>query len=193
MKKKTTVLAASVLAALIGCQAFAAEAGTTKDIPIGTSNVMEMIGTIEPTIMSVTMPSFVPFHISNSVIGQNKVVSPRIPVVNNSTVPLTVNVVYTTVDLSKMENTTWSDNGTVSDTQIAIGFKEEAKEYEMPTTLSQAKWLQANKSQDTNVLILDANQTKAMYVVGAMGSKVAENSTFSVIPTFVVERTSDLK
>lgn len=192
MNKKLTFLMAAIMTVSLVCPTIAAETTTTKDIPIGTSSVIEMIGTIEPTIMSVTMPSFVPFNISNSVAGQNKVISPRITVVNNSTVPLKVDVTYANVDMSKMNKTTWSDNGTVSDNQIAIGFKQETTLNQSPADLMQAKWLVANKAQDTNVLILNSNQTGAMYVVGTMGSKVAENSTFSVIPTFVVSRTSEV-
>ena len=50
---------------------------------VGGSGQMEMVGTIEPTILSVTMPSFVPFNISNSLSTQNKVISPRINVKNS--------------------------------------------------------------------------------------------------------------
>lgn len=199
MNKKLTFFVSTVLAVSLAfpLAATAAEvssrASTTQDVPIGGSGaMMEMIGKIEPTIMSVTMPSFVPFDISNSMVGQNKVLSPRIEVRNNSTVPVKVDVIYTRVDLSKMSGTTWSDNGTVKDNQIAIGFKEEEELNTMPQDLSHTQWLVANRSQDTNVMILDSNEKNAMYVVGTLGSKVSENNTFSVIPTFVVSRTSNL-
>lgn len=198
MNKKLAFFTAAIsiftlLCPLGASAAEATAASATQDVPIGGSNYqMEMIGKIEPTIMSVTMPSFVPFHISNSMTGQNKVLSPRIEVRNNSTVPVKIDVIYTTVDLTKMKGTTWSDNGTVKDNQIAIGFKKEEVPNTMPEDLSHAQWLVANKDQDTNVLILDANEKNAMYVVGTLGSKVSENNTFSVIPTFVVSRTSNL-
>ena len=68
--------------------------------------------------------------------------------------------------------------------------RQEEIENEMPETLAHAKWLKANVAQDTNVMILDANQKGAMYVVGTLGQKVSENATFNVTPTFVVSRTS---
>lgn len=191
MKKNFKLLSFVLSASLLFSSfAFAAETKTSKDIPIGSSGQMEMVGTIEPTILSVTMPSFVPFNISNSLSTQNKVVSPRINVSNNSNVPIQVDVAYTSVDMSKMKNTTWSDNGVVDDNQIAIGFKQEEKLNEMPEELSHARWLAANKRQDMNVLILDANQEGAMYVVGTLGSLVSESATFNVTPTFVVSKTS---
>ncbi len=60
----------------------------------------------------------------------------------------------------------------------------------MPTDLAHARWLHANEDQDMNVLILDANQEGAMYVVGTLGQDVSESATFNVTPTFVVRRTS---
>lgn len=186
-KISSLVLSASLL---LSSFAFAAETKASKDIPIGSSGQMEMVGTIEPTILSVTMPSFVPFTISNSLSTQNKVVSPRINFSNNSNVPIQVDVSYTYVDMSKMQGTYWSDNGVVNDNQIAIGFKQEEKLNEMPEDLSHARWLAENKYQNMNVLILDANQEGAMYVVGTLGSYVSESATFNVTPTFVVSKTS---
>lgn len=151
---------------------------------------MEMIGTIEPTILSVTMPTFVPFNISNSLTTQNKVISPRIRMKNNSNIPVRVDVAYTKVDLSKLNHVEWSNIGTVNDNQIAIGLKQEETKDEMPTSLAQARWLKANVSQDMNVLILNANQEDALYVVGTLGQNVSDSGTFNVTPTFVVSRTS---
>lgn len=190
MKKSTlfsTVLSATLL---LSSLAFAAEVKNTRDIPVGSSGQMEMVGTIQPTILSITMPTFVPFNISSSLSGQNKVISPRIPVKNNSNVPVQVDVTYANVDLSKLRDTTWSDNGAVKDNQIAIGFKKEVEVNKNPEDLSQTRWLQANKVQDTNVMILDANQEGAMYVVGTLGNLVSESATFNVTPIFVVGKTS---
>ena len=169
---------------------YAADASSTRDIPVGGSGQMEMVGTVEPTILSVTMPTFVPFNISSSFSTQNKVISPRINMKNNSNVPVRIDVTYTKVDLSKLKNVTWSDTGTVGADQIAIGLKQEETKNEMPKTLAQARWLKANQKQDMNVLILDSNQEGALYVVGTMGDGVSDNGTFNVTPTFVVSRTS---
>lgn len=191
MKKIFKILSFVLSASLFfSSSAFAAETRTSKDIPIGSSGQMEMVGTIEPTILSVTMPSFVPFNISNSISTQNKVISPRINVSNNSNVPIQVDVAYTSVDMTKMRNTTWSDNGVVNDNQIAIGFKQEERLNEMPADLLHARWLAANRYQNMNVLILDANQEGAMYVVGTLGSLVSESTTFNVTPTLIVRKTS---
>lgn len=84
----------------------------------------------------------------------------------------------------------WSNTGTVNDNQIAIGLKQEETKDEMPTSLAQARWLKANVSQDMNVLILNANQEDALYVVGTLGQNVSDSGTFNVTPTFVVSRTS---
>ena len=190
MKKKTMILQLALAASLLfSTVAHAGDITSTRDIPVGSSGQMEMVGTIEPTILSVTMPSFVPFNISNSLSTQNKVVSPRIKVKNNSNVPVQVDVVYTNVDISKLNNTTWSDTGSVTANQIAIGLKQEEKENEMPTDLAHARWLKANVKQDMNVMILDSNQEGAMYVVGTLGQNVSESATFNVTPTFVVSRT----
>lgn len=194
MKKKLPILLsmATALTLVLSPMAKATET-TTKDLPIGSSSTMEMVGTIEPTILSVTMPTFVPFSISNNISGQNKVLSPRINIKNNSNIPVQVDVVYTAVDISKLKNTTWSNDGVVNDNQIAIGFKKEVDPNEAPTDLSNARWLVANQEQDTNVLILNSNQEGAMYVVGTLGSLVSESATFNVTPTFVVSRTTPVE
>ncbi len=122
MKKKALFLQILLAASLLfTTAAYAAEISSTRDIAIGSSGQMEMIGTIEPNILSVTMPTFVPFSISNSIPSQNKVVSPRIHMKNNSYVPVEINVVYTDVNISKLQNTQWSDTGNVGPNQIAIG------------------------------------------------------------------------
>ncbi len=194
MKKKNMflqlALSAALLAGALSTTAHAAEATSNRDIPVGGSGQVEMVGTIEPTILSVTMPSFVPFNISNSLSTQNKVISPRINVKNNSNVPVQVDVAKTNIDISKLKNTTWSSTGAVGPNQIAIGLKKEDAPNEMPATLANARWLKENQTENMNVLILDSNQEGAMYVVGTLGDKVSESATFNVTPTFVVSRTS---
>ncbi len=194
MKKKNIflqlALTAALLASTFSTTAHAAEATTTRDIPVGGSGQVEMVGTIEPTILSVTMPSFVPFNISNSLSTQNKVISPRINVKNNSNVPVQVDVASTKVDISKLKNTTWSNTGAVNDNQIAIGLKQEDTQNTMPTDLANTRWLKDNQTEEMNVMVLNSNQEGAMYVVGTLGQKVSESATFNVTPTFVVSQTS---
>ena len=188
MKKKLLFLQLILSAALLFPTV--SYATSTKDIPVGGSGQMEMMGTVEPSILSVTMPTFVPFNISNSLSTQNKVISPRINMKNNSNIPVRIDVTYTKVDLSKLNNVEWSNTGTVSGNQIAIGLKEEEADNEMPTDLSRARWLKANQKQDMNVLILNSNQEGALYVVGTLGQEVSDTGTFNVTPTFVVSKTS---
>ncbi len=188
MKKKLLFLQLILSAALLFPTV--SYATSTKDIPVGGSGQMEMMGPVEPSILSVTMPTFVPFNISNSLSTQNKVISPRINMKNNSNIPVRIDVTYTKVDLSKLNNVEWSNTGTVSGNQIAIGLKEEEADNEMPTDLSRARWLKANQKQDMNVLILNSNQEGALYVVGTLGQEVSDTGTFNVTPTFVVSKTS---
>ena len=171
-----------------GAVPYAAGAYQSEDVPIGSSNEVLMVGTVEPTIMSVTMPTYVPFHIARSVQGENKVISPRITVTNNSSVPVSLDVIYTSVDLSKLQGTTWNNGQYVGENQIAIGFQLETLTNQMPTSFDGTKWLWANTQQDLNVMSLGAYDNSTMYVVGTLGSGVPENNTFSVIPTFIVRQ-----
>lgn len=168
----------------------AADLSSTKDIPIGGSGQMEMVGIIEPTILSVTIPSIVPFSMGNSLPTENKVISPRVIMKNNSNIPVEIDVVYTKVNLDNLNNVQWSNDGIVSDTGIAVGFKQEEVLDEMPETLSNAMWLAANSYQNLKVLTLNATTEDAVYVVGTLGANVSENSTFTVTPTFVVKKTT---
>ena len=135
-----------------------------------------------------TMPTYVPFDISRSVQGDNKVVSPRITITNNSSVPVSVDVTYTAVDLSKLPGTTWSDSGSVEGNQIAIGFQAETASEQLPTTLSGTRWLVANNAQNTTIASMGALESASVYVVGTLGNAVPENNSFTVTPTFVVRQ-----
>lgn len=191
LKMVFRILPVVLLAALLVTSAYGADlpiGASSMDIPIGTSGDMVMVGTVEPTIMSVTMPTYVPFHIARAVHGDNKVISPRITVTNNSSVPVSLDVSYTRVDLSKLPGTTWNDGQYVGSNQIAIGFQPETIANQMPTSLAGTKWLQANTYQNVHVMSLTAYGESTMYVVGTLGSAVPENDTFSVIPTFVVRQ-----
>lgn len=161
----------------------------TSDINIGSSNQVTMVGEIEPAIMSVTLPTYIPFTISNAQETENKVISPRIEVKNNSSVPVEIKVNYTSVNLYNIPSIQWSNDGEVGNNGISIGFKSETNKYVTPSTLANAKWLAANEYQNLKLLSLDAHETNALYVVGALGSKVNEPySSFIVTPTLVVER-----
>lgn len=193
MKTKSIfrLLPVLLIGALLVTSAYGADlpiGASSMDIPIGASGDMVMVGTVEPTIMSVTMPTYVPFHIARAVQGDNKVISPRITVTNNSSVPVSLDVSYTRVDLSKLPGTTWNNGQYVGNNQIAIGFQPETTVNQMPTSLAGTKWLQANVYQNVNVMSLSAYGESTMYVVGTLGSAVPENNTFSVIPTFVVRQ-----
>ena len=190
MKRKNLLrfLAVVLIMGLFTVNAYAAGSYQDKDIPIGSSSEVLMVGEIEPTIMSVTIPSYVPFHISRSIETENKVISPRITVTNNSSVPVSLDVVYTSVDLSKLQGAVWGTGPNVAPNEIAIGFQPETLANQMPTTLGRTTWLQANIQDNLSVLSLNAYGSSSMYVVGTLGDDVPENNSFSVIPTFVVRQ-----
>ena len=123
-KISCAVLALALAIGLIATNAYAADNYQAGDVPIGSSNEVLMVGTVVPSIMSVTMPTYVPFHVSRTIEGDNKVISPRVTVTNNSSVPVTLDVTYTSVDLSKLAGTTWNAGPNVSPNQIAIGFQD---------------------------------------------------------------------
>lgn len=187
-KKYLCLLMAMMMTVLLTANAYAAGSYQDKNLPLGSSSEVLMVGEIEPTVMSVTVPSYVPFHVSRSVEGENKVISPRITVISHSGVPVSVDVAYTSVNLSNLQGTTWSNDQNVGANQIAIGFQPETLANQMPATLNQAKWLQANTAQNLNLATLNAYGSSVLYVVGTLGSAVPEDSSFTVIPTFVVSK-----
>lgn len=189
MKRKlSAILAVMLMLSLFVTAADASNGYQSTDIPIGSSNEVLMVGTVMPSIMSVTMPTYVPFHVSRTVEGDNKVISPRITVTNNSGVPVSLDVVYTAVDLSNLAGTTWAYGPNVGENQIAIGFQKETVANQMPTSLSQTIWLKDNTQENINLMSLAAYGNDTMYVVGTLGQAVPENNTFSVTPTFVVRQ-----
>lgn len=191
MKRKLIAgVAAVMLLAGAALPVQAADAMKTGDVTIGTSNDVQMVGTIEPTIMSVTIPSYVPFSMTRSLDGENKVLSPRITIVNKSQVPVELDVVGTVVDLSRLDGTTWSNGVYFGENQIAIGFKQEVEANVAPTNLDDTQWLQTNSSQRIRLMDLGASEQGSMYVVGGLGDLVAEDKSFSVTPTFVVRQAS---
>ena len=190
MKQKRffSFLAVVLAAALFAANAFAAGSYQDKDLPLGSSSEVLMVGEIEPTVMSVTVPSYVPFHISRSVEGENKVISPRVTITSHSGVPVNIDVAYTTVNLSGLKGTTWSDGQNVGENQIAIGFQPEILSNQLPTTLSQTKWLKANAPQYLTLTSLNPYGSSTLYVVGTLGAAVPEDSSFTVTPIFVVSK-----
>ena len=187
-KRFLSFLPVGLAAALFSASAFAAGSYQDKDLPLGSSSEVLMVGEIEPTLMSVTIPSYVPFHISRSVEGENKVISPRVTILSHSGVPVNVDVAYTTVNLNGLKGTTWSDGQNVGENQIAIGFQPETLSNQLPTTLGQTKWLQANSPQYLNLTSLNPYGSSTLYVVGTLGAAVPEDSSFTVTPIFVVSK-----
>lgn len=189
MKRRLfAVLAALTAFSIFITTAYASNNYQSGDVPIGSSNEVLMVGTVVPSVMSVTMPTYVPFHVSRTIEGDNKVISPRITVTNNSSVPVSLDVVYTSVDLSKLQGAVWGTGPNVAPNEIAIGFQPETLANQMPTTLGRTTWLQANIQDNLSVLSLNAYGSSSMYVVGTLGDDVPENNSFSVIPTFVVRQ-----
>ena len=107
---------------------------------------------------------------------------------NNSSVPVALDMTYTSVDLSKLPGAAWGIGPNVASNEIAIGFQPETLANQMPTTLGRTTWLQANIQDNLSVLSLNAYGSSSMYVVGTLGDDVPENNSFSVIPTFVVRQ-----
>ena len=188
MKRRISAFLAFAL--IVGLFVTAVGAATdyqSSDVTIGTSNEVRMVGSIVPSIMSVTMPTYVPFDVSRNVQTENKVVSPRITMTNNSYVPVYVVAYDTVVDLSNLPGTSWATSRYVGANQVAIGFKNETQPNQMPENLDQTTWLNRYGYSGT-VMSLDANEAGSMYVVGALGNSVPENKTFTVIPTLVAHQ-----
>ena len=78
MKRKlSAVLAVFAAVSIFLTTAYASSNYQSGDVPIGSSNEVLMVGTVVPSVMSVTMPTYVPFHVSRTIEGDNKVISPR--------------------------------------------------------------------------------------------------------------------
>lgn len=184
MRMASFFTAVCMTAALASSMAFAASDVVDSGIDIATTGgkSIQLRGHVEPTIISVTMPSYIPFDISKSVQGANKVVSPRIEVSNHSLVPVSVMVDYASVDLTQLGSTTWSSSGLVNSNQVAVGFMETSTQ---PTYLDGASWLKSG-AQETALLDMQAKAGGILYVVGNIGNEVPENKTFTVTPTLVV-------
>lgn len=145
---------------------------------------IELKGDIEPTIISVVVPSYVPFSISKSLSTENKVLSPKIGITNNSGVPVNVYVDNTKIDLSELPYTYWETSSYVGYYGLAIGM---VQSYSPPSHLYNVQWLPEGK-QHTNVLsYLYPGNTQNLYLAGTLGDGVPENRSFSVTATLVVK------
>lgn len=188
--KKThirSLLLAALAAALLLSTAYAANGYQTSNVPIGSSSEVVMEGSIEPTLMTVVLPAYIPFTVSRALEGTNKVISPRITMSNLSGVPVGVTVTENRVDLRNLQGTTWNSTGNPGSQQIAIGFQPETVENQMPTSLNQTKWLSEGR-QNLALADLYSYSNSTVYVVGTLGDQVPEEGSFTVIPTLVVSR-----
>ena len=60
MKRKLSVILAAIMAvSLFVTAAYASNGYQSGDVPIGSSNEVLMVGTVVPSVMSVTIPSYV--------------------------------------------------------------------------------------------------------------------------------------
>lgn len=183
------LLLAAVAAVSLLTTAYAASGYQTSNVPIGTSSEVVMAGNIEPTLMTVVLPAYVPFTVSRALEGTNKVISPRITMSNLSGVPVSVTVTDNRVDLDDLQGTSWNNTGNPGSNQVAIGFQQETIENQMPVSLNQTKWL-AEGRQNLPIADLYSYANSTVYVVGTLGDQVPEEGGFTVIPTFVVSRVS---
>lgn len=155
------------------------------EVPIGASSVMELQGYIQPTIMTVTMPSKVSFDVQKSISQENKVLSPRIVVQNNSTYPVNISMEHATVDISSLDGTIWSENGIIGDYSLAMGITKERQLNQAPETFQYTNWI-VDGYHDKNIMQVDSHDQGAMYVVGGIGKYVPDNKSFKVAVRFVV-------
>ncbi len=191
MKKKITAILAALALVSVVAQG---SSYNNIDIAADEGKQVTMIGTIVPSVISVTLPAVIPFDISKNVTGENKVISPVVTIKNNSTIPLFVSIRQTNIDMRSLGSTQWSDTGEVNDydNKIAVGFKKVFYATDArPTTVSSSYWLRSGDNQ-IGLMELPRNSDGYAYVVGRIGNAVPENAgtTFSVVPTFVVTTTS---
>lgn len=171
----------------ISAQAVDSDTPTTDsgDIIVGTdAQKIELVGHVQPVILSVVIPSYIPFDISRNLSTENKVVSPQISIDNRSTVPVEILVENADINISQLTGTDWNDTGNVGENEIAVGFTEAVVR---PESLLDVRWLSKGR-QELQLMELEPGITKTMMVVGDIGSAVPENKSFSVSPTLVVRQ-----
>lgn len=199
MKKSVSLfLAICMLLVMAMCPAvYAAGDGVNDSDPYDSGGGIEIStsggkqirleGHVSPTIISVTMPSYIPFDISAGVERANKVVSPKITVENHSKVGVTVAVDNAEIDITSLGGSVeWKSDGNVGSNGLAVGFSASETE---PNNLDGAIWLAKGK-QDKKLMALDKQAKGTLYVVGDIGEAVPQDGTFTVIPTLVVKKTA---
>lgn len=194
MKKTKKAMAFALCVLLIvGASCTAASAGTfttgSAVVPISGGGIqVSMSGSVEPTILSVTLPTDIVFEIGKSNEGENKVLSPAVPVSNGSSQGVYIYAQNTQVDMSQMGGAVYVPSTTggslavtaggfvvsgggfvtsgsisVMPNEIAVGFSEER----VPTSgavmpgLGQARWL--IHDPDQNIWM---NRTQLAYIPG---------------------------
>ena len=185
MKKMTALVASLALVMMSTTQAFAiTDTGNVEDIPVGQSGInIEMQGQLAPSIISLTMPTSIYFDMNSQIEGENKVLSPEIVIDNNSYSDVTISVMNTQIDLTKLDGVEWGNGGVTNDNEIAVGLSVTPT---APTTLESAQWLRQNDMNNPMVLcLIDSFMDESFYVVGNLGSGVNSSSTFTVSTTFM--------
>ena len=194
MKKIKKGLAFALCVLLIvgmSCTAAFADTFTTGSavVPISGGGIqVDMSGSVTPTILSVTLPANIVFEIGKSNEGENKVLSPRVPVSNGSSQGVYIYAQNTQVDMSQMGGAVYvpstsggslavtaggfavsgggfvtSGSISVMPNEIAVGFTEE----QVPTYsavmpgLGQARWLIHDPNNYTWM-----NRTQLAYIPG---------------------------
>ena len=182
-------LCAAIALLAVPTAAFAADTPTGSStgmsgvvIELDNPQDVQLHGEVEPTIISVTAPSYIPFSMSRSLSRENKAVSPRIAVENHSAVPVEVYVADTRIDLGALGGASWSADGNVGEKQVAVGLKEASAE---PQSLAGAQWLREGK-QETLLSTLQPESASSLFVVGALGTGIPESRGFTVVATLMV-------
>lgn len=182
------------LAFVIGClPAVSASAASYSDsgatIVDSGGTLIGMAGTTQNTILSVTMPSYIPFELSRNISMENKAVSPRIDITNNSEIPVEVYVSDVDCDFSQIPyccldtDPEWVSQ---SSYELAVGFQVQQT---APSTFRNAKWFHEG-IQHMTLTTISAKDTQSMYVVAALGTQVPDGRSFTLIPTVVVSATN---
>lgn len=192
--KKINVKAISLIlsiAFVVGClPGIAANADSYKDSGVtivdSDGTQIEMAGQVKQTILSVTMPSYIPFEVSKNISSENKAVSPKIEITNNSEVPIKVYVSNVDCDFSQLPYCCLRDDPRfMSQYDMCIGFEMAENE---PTSTRNGCWMRKGE-QNTMLATINPKDTQPMYVVAVVGSDVPDGRSFTMIPTIVVSAT----
>lgn len=182
-----TLALGSVLPGLVAVAApvhGAADRDSGVEITTRDSGQIVMEGRVQPALISVTVPANIPFDISYTAAGENKVLSPKIGITNHSQVPVSVYLKRADVDLRALGGTTWNSTGHyLGINQIAVGFQ---RAQSAPTSLYGTLWMQEG-AQNTHLAYLYPGQEESFYLTGTLGAAVPKNRSFTVTATLVVQ------